>query len=662
MAQRARYGTQLTLACLWLLSLSARAQDNYQPRWVTFRITDAYLAFDSEFEQQTVSTANTAGATTLQRIYLAPAIGVDAMGSIYHPNLFSYSLEAEPGYEYQKISYTGSGASGLTQNTVLQNYRGSGTLFQSMPFATTVSGSQDHQVTDYDLFNTVTVDSHGYGVSTGYKTGPVPVTLTYQDSYQDTTGIGEELIQDQQNLDLHARSDRGDRNFTDLTYHYGTLDQTVNTSGSSFVDNSTYQIANLIDSERWGEDDRYSLVDTLLYNQLDTEGLPSQTFTAQSDFGMDLTPRLRNTYDYNFIDYSDNMSDYEQNFGRAALRHQLYDSLTSSIDVHGGTYHSGSGDSTVDSTTVGVRGILDYRKNLGSWGHLSFGNSAQYDLINQTSTGGASLVPNEAHVISIVPTPLNQPQDLSIVSVTDSTGTKLLREGIDYSVDRNVNPWEIQLIPTSLSIKSGDIVLVTYTVQANPSGSYSTFEDQLEARLDLFNRLFSLYARLHVVQNFTNDPGFVLENLVETQAGAEFNWHGLHLGADYDKRNSSLYDYTTESLSEGYQVRALSDCTFSLDFHQRWTDYSSQDVRATYYDFIGRFQWQPTSHLTCSVEGGLEQQRGRGLDQDLAAARAHVDWSMGKLSVNLGYEYSDENYAGQLNQRHFLFLKAKRRF
>jgi hypothetical protein len=651
----------LPAVCVVIAAYPARAQDEYEPRWVTLKLTGGYVLFDTELEQQTLSSASGGPASTFQRIYFAPSLGLDAAGSIYHPDLFAFSVEAEPGYEYQKLSNVGAAGS-YTQNTVLQNYHGSGLLFQTKPFATTFSGSEDHQVIEYDLFNTVVMDSNSYGVSTGYRDGPVPVSLSYGQSHQDATGLAQEMIVDQQTLDLHARNERQAQNFTDLIYRFGETDQTIDQNHSTFNEDNTYQLATLTDSERFGQDGRNSLNNSLLYNGLDSPDLSSKSFTAQSELSMDLTPRLRNIDDYTFTDYSDNMTEYQQHFGRAALRHQLYDSLSSGIDVHGGMYHSGSGSSTVDATTVGVLATLDYHKNLGPWGHFSLGNSAQYDSVDQTSSGGLGVVPNESHTLTIIPTPLTQPLEVSIVSVTDSTGTRVLQEGVDYSVNRGVDPWEIQLIPTSLIVKSGDTVLVTYEVQSNPSGTYSTFQDQLQARLDLFDRLLSIYGRLSVVNNYTNQPGFMLEDIFETEAGATFNWRGFHLGADYDKRDSSLYSYTTEALSEGYQSGVFSDCTLSVDLHQRWTDYPAQDQRATYYDFNGRFQWRPTPKFSCNVEGGLEQQRGRGLDEDLAGVRAHADWNVGKLTLNVGYDYNDDNFVGEIRERHFFYLRAKRRF
>src|SRR5208283_445700 len=264
--------------------------------------------------------------------YLAPAIGVEAMGSVYHPNLFAFDMAAEPGYAYQKIVNVGAGSSGSsTENTYLQTYHGSGTFFRTMPFATTFSATAGHETQQYDFFNQATVDTQGYGVSTGYHSGPVPVTLSYQQSHEDSTSIGQETILDQKTLDFHARNERTDRDSTDVTYHYGEDDYTVKNGQNVFPNDSSYQLATLVDSEHFGQDNRYGLSTTLTYNELESANLPSQTFNAHSGLTMEMTPHLRGLLDYDFTGYWDSLSDYEQHFARVGLRHKLYDSLSTGL-------------------------------------------------------------------------------------------------------------------------------------------------------------------------------------------------------------------------------------------------------------------------------------------------------------------------------------------
>jgi len=66
--------------------------------------------------------------------------------------------------------------------------------------------------------------------------------------------------------------------------------------------------------------------------------------------------------------------------------------------------------------------------------------------------------------------------------------------------------------------------------------------------------------------------------------------------------------------------------------------------------------------LDWNAEAGLHQERGGGQDQDLFAARTYLNWNIGKLRVNLGYEYEDQEYVGTGRTRNFVFLRARRTF
>ncbi len=71
---------------------------------------------------------------------------------------------------------------------------------------------------------------------------------------------------------------------------------------------------------------------------------------------------------------------------------------------------------------------------------------------------------------------------------------------------------------------------------------------------------------------------------------------------------------------------------------------------------------EPRLHLSWSVEGGLQRQRGLGLDQDLFTARTHLDWNIGKLNAHLGYDYQNQDFNGETRMRNFAYLRFRRNF
>ena len=667
-AARSRAGGGMGLILAVAATSTARSQsaEQQEPRWFSMRWTDAYISLDAQGEQETVSSTQGGSATTTRRLYLAPSIGLGALGSVYHPDLFAFSLRAEPGYVWQQ---TGTPGALNTQNSFLQSYDFSGTVLQLKPYSTGVFANASHDIQEYDFFNSVVADQQTWGLNTGYRAGPVPVTLTYQDSHQDISGLTENTTFDQTSLNLHAHNDRNQNDATDLTFLHGQYSQMIGESGDSFHDSSSYQQVNATDIEHFGKS---TLSSSLLYNGLTSQNIPSQSVTPSAELRVDHTEHLHSSYGYIFSHYDDDVSEVDQNYLHAGVQHQLFESLTSALDVHGSESQNSADGSEFNSKNGGVLASLDYTKGLGSWGRLSLGNAASYDLTEQSTMGATLAVPRESHSTSSANPQfrLNQPREILIIAVTADAahGFQPLVQGLDYFVDQTVDPWQITVNFTSLTVQhlesSGSVtLLVSYDSIPNPSGTYSTVSDQFTARLDLFQGLAGFYSRWQRIQNHAGTPGFVLENLDELEAGADLSWRGLRLDAKYLKRVSSLYDYNSRTLSESYSRKVDGASTVGVNLRQQWSEYPNQNQSATYDDFLAHYDWRDVPlHLTVTAEGGLEHQRGLGLNQDLFTARLHIEWQMGKLNFHLGYDYQNQDFEGEIRARHFAYLRFRRNF
>jgi hypothetical protein len=622
-----------------------------------------YFKMDVEAEQAHQSSTGAAVQTRTERLYLSPAVGITWDYFIYHPDLLNFSILFEPGYVWQESGPSGA----LTEeNHVLLNGNLSATLLQLKPYTTTIFANASHNTHQYDFFNTVTEDSKGWGVNSGYAAGPVPVTISVAQTYRESSGFSYDYTSDETVLNLHAQSERKHQDITDFSYQFSDYKSTTVGSGQNYADSSIFHYITLNDTEHFRKS---ILSSSLLFQDTDANGLTSDDLNLSLNYNLEHNPNLHSVYDYAFSWYSTDAGDSIQHYGRVGLQHQIYESLASAIDVHGSTVMSDFSGSTLDLVTVGTTASLNYTKRLSSSVRLNLSDTVNYDVTDQTSSGPALLIPNESHqLVSGVWVRLNQPRIIAIIQVTTDAahGNQPLTENVDYYVDRTRDPWQIQISPFSIIIKSGDIVLVTYTVQPNPSGNYSTLSDQAQIRLDLWNGLLGVYGRYLFTQNYTNSPGFVLEDVREVQAGADFSWKRLRLDANYTDRKSSFYDYTYYTLTESYTTREIRNSTFSVDLHQRWNFYpgsgTNQSYEVTYYDAMLRYDWHPVTPVDWSAEAGYEWQRGHEQDQDLFVIRSYLNWNVGKLDVHLGYEYQDQKYVEQSRDRHYVFLRLKRSF
>ena len=665
-----RRGSRQVLALLALAAGAPRGMAQYpppdpmQPAWWDLNLSQAYLKVDAESEQESYSSKG-APPSKNQRLYLAPTFGVGVNGFLYHPDLINYYLLAEPGFSWQE-----QGPSGGTQS---QNYNylatgnGSVAVLQAKPYATTFNFDRSHEIHDYDFFNSAIMDVQSWGVQTGYREGAVPFTVAFNQSQQDSSGLTQNSTLDQMNLNVHARNERRRENATDLTYQFGQYDRLTSDGILSYRDISDFNYLTLTDIEHY---QRSSLSSSLLFNQFGADSSDSKSLNGTLNYSLEHTPRLRSFYDYTLTTDSGGGADYLQNYVRAGLQHQLYESLTSEIDGHGTWSDSTSPGADVQSLTTGVSETENYSKYLGTWGHLNLGDTVGYDHTRQSSSGTALVVPNESHTLTSGQwVRLSQPRVISIISVTTDAahGSQPLTENVDYYVDRSANPWQIQISSSGIIIHSGDTVAVTYNVQPNPSGSYSTLNNELQLRLDFLDNRLGIYARYNFSDNQADSPDFTLENINEFQAGADFNWHHLRLDAVYTDRQSSFYSYQSIAFSEGYTLLASARHSAGIDFRQQWSGYpnngaTNQNQNATFYSFTGRYEWHPTSRLSWSNEAGYELQRGLGLDQNLLVARSYLAWRVGKLDMHFGYEYQNQEYTGETRERNFLFLRMRRDF
>jgi hypothetical protein len=635
------------------------------PLWSEFVPQLRYLKMDVEAEQNSY-TFNGSGNNKLenQRLYFSPGMGIGWNNFLYHPDLFTFSLLAEPSYVWQQVNGTGYANN---QETILLNGLFTGMLLREKPYATTISYASSHDDVHYDFFNSATSDTETWGVVTGYHEGPVPVVLTFQKSNTDTVGFSQETVTDQINVNLHARNERKKQDATDLNYQFSQLNYDTHYQLASFSTENSYQQVSLTDSEHF---EKSTLNSMFRYYDLASSHSASQNLNASVGYNLEHTPHLHSFYNYSFSDYSGNGSDSIENYATAGLGHQLYESLASSVNIHGSMLNSSSFGSTLDSVTYGAGGSVDYAKRLGDWARLSLGNGVGYDVTDQQVSGSELFIADESYN---VPTTgpmiirLKSPRAISVSSVKKNNVD--LSPG-EYTVVQTSDPWQIQFFSGGPNnVQPGDAITVSYTVLSNPSGSYSVFTDNAHISLRFWREQAEIYASYNFTDNQANSAGFLLQNVQQFEAGARLDWRGFRAQASYTDQHSTLYSYQSLTLSEGYSTPVSLHSTVGIDLSQQWSIYppgsgtsTNQTQTATFYNYMVHYEWRPTSELNWHVEVGYQQQAGIGYDQNLFAVRTYLNWLVGKLEFRLGYEHDNQQYTLEARERDLVFLRMRRNF
>lgn len=633
------------------------------PLWLAYAPQLKYIKLDVD---ATESSYKPAGGISHNWTLLTffPAVGVQWKNYVYHPDLLNYSVLFEPGYYWQQ-----SGASGSQSQTGDLMLNGSAmlNLLSVKPYATSVSFGRSHAEVQSDFFTTQTVDMQSWNVLSGYRDGPVPITLTFDQSEEDRSGYGQDYVTDQLRAGLHAVNDRKNGGLTILDYQFNQYDNQSTAENSSFSSESTSHHALLTDSEHF---QKSSLSSTLNFNEWESQGVSSADLNASSFYNLEHTPNLRSFYSDSLNDSFGDGYNFIQDSLSAGLSHQLYDSLGSHLDLHGSYAENHSSDTTLDALSYGSTASVDYSKRLGDWAQLTVNNNASYDLTDQQSSGSNLVIPDESDTIPAVGPMIIRLHSPNVLSVTSVTKNNVALDPTEWTAITTTDPWQIQFFSGGAhSVANGDAIVITYVVQPNPSGNYSTFNYAGQIALRFWQGQAGVRAGYMTTENDTDSKGFVLQNVEQYQMGADATWHGFHADASYTDQRSSLYSYVNYGFSESYSLALSMHSTASIALNQQWNifpsgsgSFTNQSQNLAFYSYMLHYDWHPAGVFNLNAEAGWQQQQGGLYDQDLIAARIYLNWVFNKLEIHLGYEHENRQYVSEVYGRDYVFLRMRRNF
>ena len=640
------------------LGVQTRAQGQWAPRleepqWLRTRLTevDTQLEIEGQWQQQTTSGEK----TEHDYLYIEPTVGLKMQGSVYHPNLVSFDVATQLGLSYQEVAQDPPG--GTRDSThFLDRYHVGVDCLQQKPYATHFLAEQGVTYTDFDFFTRARVESLRYGGNSGYTAGPVPFTVSVLRLNEDVSATQNDTSLDDTTVSFNANNDRSKIGHTDVSYRYYDFRQTQQDSPTV---SGTSQTANLFDSEVFGRGEWIHVNTTALYNETDETEFSTRGLLLTDNLALQHEPNLSSNYIYTFQKQDSGTTDTDSHQASAMVHHQLYQSLSSTLGVHGSTQHTTSSGSTYDSTIYGVSLDENYTKRLSTWGQLNFSQSFRLDQEQQESSGQLIYIVNEPHTLTDgVITFLDQLYVVSVGLVTSPDGVPYTA-GQDYTTTPQGARTQISRVVGG-RIPNGGAVLVNYSVTPPPTGDFTTLSTGTQVRLELLEHQLAFYARLSIVENY-GGQGLVLQNVTAIVTGVDFTRKWLHVGAEYEDYDSNLSPFRSIRFFESFQFTPMDNSTLGFDFTQMIANFGGSDREQT-YTFIARSQTRLTTHLIYSAEGGVFIQRGHQMDQDRSTARSTLDFVRGQLTVGLGYSYQDQDYLGDVWTTHNFFLRVKRNF
>ena len=636
---------------------AAQQYSDLEPRWLRLNLPQASVGMDFEGLQETVK-AN--GVTsTHDNLLLVPLVGLRLQGSAYHPNLMTFDLSGQGGVGWAHDSITSPGFSQVRNETQnLFTYLATVNFLSSKPYNGTFFASQDHTYNNYDFFNTVTADSTRYGGHVGWST--TSFNLNTDAGYRNllSSGMNGTSEVSETYLNFNGQNQR-EHGSAILTYNYDNLANQLNYGP---VQSSVSQSVGVSDSETFGSRNQITASTGASYGWADYADRHARTLNLNENITVRHRPNLESfmTLNYQHNQLEPATSDMFQ--GLAGIRHQLYDSLTSTLDLHGNKGSFAAENTSAQNDRYGVGLAEGYSKGLCSWAHLNLGGTAILDHQDHNSSGtGLLTIINESHVLKDISVVfLNNPRVFpATIIVTGPGGIPTYVNGTDYRIISHGEMTEIQRIPTSIDLLDGSTILVSYSSDSSYTSSFDSINGSVSVRIDLFS-LVGVYGRYNAVDN-NAPPEALAQTLSDWVGGVDVTWRWLRAGAEYEDYDSNFSQYRGTRIFQSLSFQLSDSSNLSFNFNQVFYKYPYGPDQ-TQYQCIGVFNTQISSWLNGNLETGYYRQDAMGTSQDLAAACAGLIFTHGKLTLKLGYQYNYQmiQMGQQERNRNFGYVQLKR--
>ena len=473
---------------------SAQFENVEEPRWL--RLSFPQVSLRTEVEGLSEKVRAHGATSTHEYLTLTPALGASVKGSIYHPNLISFDVSGDGGLGWTTDSVKSPGFNqSRDEKQELLRYLAQVRFLPRKPYNASFFASQDHTFNNYDFFSTTTVDSLRYGGRLAWTTPTL--SLGADAGYREETAsslIGiSEIAETYLNFNGIQKRKKGR---SSLNYRFTEFDNTLNLGTTH---NSVNNSVGVSDSETFGSHNQITATTGASYGQSEFSNQRTETITADENITAKLRPKLDGFANANYSHNSLDPATTSSVQGITGVRHQLYASLTSTLDVHG-AYSESSGGVSASNDRYGVGWREDYTKRLGTWGRLTMGTGVVADHEDHHASGLVVTIIDERHQLFLPsnsnyrPAYLNDPRVIvSTITVASPSGLPAQKD-VDYQVIPSGELTEIRLIQGSLILHDGDNVRVNYQSESLYNASFDSLNGSAQIRLNVqpVRRLWAL--------------------------------------------------------------------------------------------------------------------------------------------------------------------------
>jgi hypothetical protein len=595
----------------------------------------------------------------------------------FDPRLVTLTVGGTFGLTQERLSSNGTSD---TLNGTLWGYEASLNILPESPYSLNVFANRNQTINNQVFGGRTESIQQNEGASLYAREIYIPSTLSvlHQNLNNETTTGTVTAQQDQTITSVAYQGNRGWEN-SEASLYYGFIDLT-----DHVFPNLSYQSneGSLLYSLDFGPELNYRWDSRMrFFTRTGTTQLT--TATVDELLRIDHTERLQTNYQYSLYWTDTAGGATATNIGTFTLRHQLYESLTTTFGLQATITTLPNGE----EYTYGGRLDLAYQKRLPGDGRVNIGIGGELQYTDNHFQAPESFVPQETFTFATpfaLPVLLKNPFVVvsSIVITKTAVGplpagciappgppTPLV-QGRDYTLNTVGNLTEIVPIPclgVAPGINPGDTIAVDYRFAVPTSLAYTTESWHANASVDY-----------HWIRPYLIVQGYD-QNLVSGHDGRFLNdlrWDtvGLELRSDGERVRATILgevqNYTTREVAYnavrsaqfmGFTI--LPQLTLTLTGAESWFDYSRPQRHTQTFNGLLTMNYALGANISATAIAGI-----RYFQDTLAPTERTFEaglqgrWMFRKLEIDPTLEFFDTRRGNTTTKDFQAMLHIIRRF
>jgi hypothetical protein len=642
---RARERCGFVLLLVLAVACPAQAQ---QKEPFTITAVDGFVELGVRSRQETRSSRGVEVPYS-DELKFEERLHLDLAGYVYLPRFLRYRISGD----LQLLQETVQGG-----NDVLTGGKWSLSFFEEHPYSLELYRDDRQTQVEQPFFRSFEEDTSLYGATLRIRPGPVPTEISYTHRTSERSGSASDLEEIADEFAVRARYDVGEASRTKLEY-FRTEEENRGRDISRqrlLVSNRTF-----LDARK-----RKRFVGNFQFRQQDDDWRERLATSAAGHLVWEHTNRLSTEYSAQFQRSETDVQESNDLDLGASLRHLLYESLSSTVAAHARMQDASFGR----TERFGLNVTEEYTKRLSDWGRLNINFSPYGELVRNRPTQTTAEVLDELRIMpDTLPVELRQRRiDETTIVVTDSSGSTLYLEGIDYLVFVSGDVTELTRLATG-SIVADEQVLVDYTYRLTGPSDLVTRGFKLDTSVAIRDWLV-LFSQLRFSEEElrSGDPDRELESRDREVLGASMSRGWMSSRVEFERDHSNFRSFTGVS----------QWVSFSVPKQTWWHASFVTSGRFRSYDDDGESVMRVASVLRFGADVGLRGQLRAALDyqfeewggdegngfRDLEGFGflVEVDWQFRSMEISLGGSLSRIERNGEEENVDRLFLRVRRNF